>query len=71
MSLRRRMRISASRSKAPGTNSQEAVSSRLRLQSRKARQAAIASYAAEAAGTLMDLDIRLETAGIEHLLKTS
>ena len=36
----------------------------------KARQDAITAYAAEMAGTPLDLDTDLESAGIEHLVKT-
>jgi hypothetical protein len=42
----------------------------LREQSRKARHEAIASYATEMAGTKSDLNADIESAGIEHLLKT-
>jgi hypothetical protein len=37
---------------------------------RKARHQQIAAYAAEMAGTDLDLDPDLEATGIEHLLKT-
>ena len=40
-----------------------------RQQSPKARQDAIAAYAAEMAGTRLDLDASLESAAIEHLVK--
>jgi hypothetical protein len=36
---------------------------------RAARHAAIAAYAEEVAGTNLDLDGDLESAGIEHLVK--
>jgi hypothetical protein len=36
----------------------------------KVRHDAIAAYAAETAGTDLDLDAQLEVAGIEHLIKT-
>jgi len=42
----------------------------LRQQLRKARHEQIAAYAAEMAGTDLDLDPDLEAAGIEHLVKT-
>jgi hypothetical protein len=37
---------------------------------RKARHARVAAYAAEMAGTGLDLNPDLEAAGIEHLVKT-
>jgi hypothetical protein len=40
-----------------------------REQARKAKLNAIAKYAAEMAGTELDLDRELETAGIEHLTR--
>jgi hypothetical protein len=48
----------------------EAIDSWLRQQRRKARHAAISAYAAEVAGTDLDLDPKLELAGIEHLVET-
>jgi mRNA interferase MazF len=39
-------------------------------QLRKARHDAIAAYAAKTAGTDLDLDAKLEAAGIEHLITT-
>ena len=42
----------------------------LREQLRKARRVAIAKYAAEVAGTSVDLDAELESAAVEHLVKT-
>jgi hypothetical protein len=42
----------------------------LREQSRQDRHEAIAAYATEMAGTKLDLDPALESAGIELLLKT-
>jgi phage shock protein A len=47
----------------------EAIDSLLWQQIRKARHAAIASYAAEMSGTEKDLDTELESAGIDYLLK--
>jgi hypothetical protein len=41
-----------------------------REQARKARQEAIAAYAAENAGGTQDLDFDLESAGIEHLVNS-
>ena len=67
-----RLRIAAERSKVPATNlAREAIEFWLRQQSRKARHNEIAAFAAEAAGTSLDLDDELEAAGIEHLVTTS
>ena len=49
----------------------EAIDAWLREQARKARHDAIAAYAARMAGTDLDLECELESAGIEHLLKTA
>ena len=66
------LRIAAERSKVPATAlAREAIDFWLRQQLRKARHDAIAAYAAETAGTSLDLDAALETAGIEHLVKTA
>jgi predicted transcriptional regulator len=65
------LRIAAERSKVPATSlAREAIEFWLRQQSRKARHHAIAAFAAEAAGTSLDLDDELEAAGIEHLVTT-
>lgn len=64
------LRSAAERSKVPATVlAREAIDFWLREQFRKARHDAIAAFAAEAAGTSLDLDDDLEGAGIEHLLK--
>lgn len=66
-----RLRAEAERTRVPATTlAREAVDEWLRQQSRKARQAAITAYAAEIAGTPLDLDTDLESAGIEHLMET-
>ena len=66
-----RLRAEAERAQVPATTlAREAVEEWLRQQSRKARQDAIAAYAMEMAGTDLDLDTDLESAGIEHLVKT-
>jgi predicted transcriptional regulator len=66
-----RLRAEAERTQVPATTlARQAVDEWLRQQSRKARQDAIAAYAKEMAGTGLDLDIDLESAGIEHLVKT-
>ena len=65
------LRAEAERMQVPATTlAREAVDWWLRQQSRKARHEAIASYAAEMAGTRLDLDGDLESAAIEHLLNT-
>lgn len=65
------LRSVAERSKVPATTiAREAIDFWLRQQLRKARHDAIAAYAAELAGTALDLDSNLEAAGIEHLMAT-
>jgi len=65
------LRTEAERAQVPATAlAREAIDWWLRQQLRKARHGAIAAYAAEVAGTDLDLDSDLESAGIEHLLKT-
>jgi hypothetical protein len=60
----------AERTQVPATAlAREAIDLWLRQQSRKARHGAIAAYAEEIAGTSLDLDPNLESAGIEHLVK--
>lgn len=64
-----RLRAEAERTQVPATTlAREAVDEWLRQQSRKARLAAIAAYATEMAGTHLDLDADLESAGIEHMV---
>jgi hypothetical protein len=66
-----RLRAEAARTQVPATTlAREAVDEWLRQQSRKARHDAIAVYATEMAGTHLDLDTDLESAGIERLVKT-
>jgi hypothetical protein len=48
----------------------EAIDSSLRQQLRQERYDRIAAYAAEMAGTVLDLDPDLESAGIEYLAQT-
>ena len=65
------LRAEADRTQVPATTlAREAIDEWLRHQLRVARHAAIAAYAEEMAGTTADLDLELESAGIEHLLKT-
>jgi len=65
-----RLRAEAERTQVPATTlAREAVDGWLRQQSRKARQDAIMAYAAEMAGTHLDLDTDLESAGFEILVK--
>jgi hypothetical protein len=62
------LRAAAVRSKIPATTlAREAIDFWLRQQLRKARHDAIAAYAVEAAGTVLDLDADLEAAGVKHL----
>ena len=65
------LRAEAERTGVPATTlAREAVDWWLRQQVRKTRHDAIAVYATEMAGTHLDLDADLESAGIEHLVKT-
>ena len=63
------LRAEAERAQAPATAlAREAIELWLRQQLRKARHDRIAAYAAEMAGTDLDLDPDLEAVGIEHLI---
>ena len=65
------LRGEAERTQLPATTlARKAIDLWLRSQARKARHEAIAAYAAEMAGTDLDMDHDLESAGIEHLVKT-
>jgi hypothetical protein len=65
------LRAEAERAQVPATVlAREAIDWWLRQQLRKVRHDRIAAYAAEVAGTALDLDPELEAAGIEHLVKT-
>ena len=65
------LRAEAERAQTPATSlAREAIDQWLRNQMRKARHDAIAAYAAEMAGTNLDLDPELEPAGVEHLLNS-
>src|SRR5579864_3725793 len=65
------LRAEAERTQVPATTlAREAIVSWLSQQARKARREAIMAYAAEMAGTDLDLDHHLESAGIEHLVTT-
>jgi len=65
------LRAEAERAQVPATAlAREAIDWWLRQQLRKARHDQIAAYAAEMAGTELDLDPGFEAAGIEQLLKT-
>lgn len=65
------LRAEAERTQVPATSlAREAIDQYLKQQVRAARHAAIAAYAEHMAGTSADLDPDLESAGIEHLLKT-
>jgi hypothetical protein len=66
-----RLRTEAASSRVPATAiAREAIDFWLRQQLRKTRHEAIAAYAAETAGTALDLDPDLEAAGIDHLINT-
>ncbi len=66
-----RLRAAAERANVPATSlAREAIDVWLRRQWHKARHDAIAAFAAETAGTDLDLDPGLESAAIEHLVKT-
>lgn len=63
-----RLRAEAERTQVPATAlARDAIDLWLRQQLRNARHQAIAAYAEEVAGTDLDLDPVLESAGIEHL----
>jgi len=65
------LRAEAERAQVPATIlAREAIDSWLREQARRTRHDAIAAFAAEMAGTDLDLDRGLESAAIEHLIKT-
>ncbi len=62
------LRAEAERMQVPATTlAREAVDLWLRHQFKVARHEAIAAYAAETAGSRLDLDDDLESAAIEHL----
>ena len=64
------LRAEAERAQVPATTvAREAIESWLRHQARRTRHDAIAAYAAEMAGTALDIDRDLESAGVDHLLK--
>jgi hypothetical protein len=66
------LKAEAKRTGVPATTlAREAVDWWLRQQGRKARHDAIAAYAAEMAGTRLDLDTDLESVAIEHMLNAS
>jgi hypothetical protein len=65
------LRVAAERTNLPATTlAREAIETWLRSEARKARHNAIAAFAAEMAGTDLDLDTELESAAAEHLRKT-
>jgi len=65
------LRAEAVQTQVPATTlARDAIDLWLRNQLRAARHEAIAGYAEEMAGTNLDLDPGLESAGIEHLVKT-
>jgi len=65
------LRAEAERTRVPATTlARRAIDSWLRHRKKKARHEAISCYAAEMAGTKLDLDPEFERAGIELLVKT-
>ena len=67
----RHLKAEAERAQVPATIlAREAIDCWLRQQLRRARHEAIAGYAARFAGTQLDLNTDLESAGIDHLVKT-
>lgn len=65
------LRAEAQRSQVPATTlARQAIDLLLRRQLQKARHDAIAAYAAEMAGTALDLDSGLESAAVEQLVET-
>jgi hypothetical protein len=63
------LRAEAARAQVPATAlAREAIDSWLRERAKKARHDQIAGWAAEMAGTHLDLDPELEAAGIERLV---
>ena len=65
-----RLRVAAERSNIPATTlAREAIDIWLKQEMRRQRHDAIAAFAEEMAGSDLDLDKRLESAGLEHLLK--
>ena len=65
------LRAEAQRTKLPATTvARHAIDVWLRDRVRKATHDAMAAYAAEMAGTKFDLDRDLESAGVEHLIKS-
>jgi len=64
-----RLRTEAAAAKRPATIlAREAIESWLQQRRRLARRKAIMAYAAQYAGTRLDLDPELEKAGVEHLM---
>ena len=66
------LKAESERTRLPATTlAREAIDTWLKDQARRVRHDAIAAYAEEVAGTDRDLDRSLESAGIEHLIKTT
>jgi len=64
------LRAASERTKVPATAlAREAIDTWLREQARRVRHDAIVAYANQVAGTDLDLDPDLESAGIEQLVK--
>ena len=66
-----RLRAEAERTQVPATTlAREAIDMWLRQAARQARHEAIAAYADQMVGIDLDLDPYLESAAIDHLVKT-
>ncbi len=64
------LRAEAERAQVPATMiAREAIDTWLRDQARKSRHDSIAAYAMEVAGTDLDLDQEMESAGIAHVVR--
>ena len=67
----RNLREEAERSSRPATSlARQAIEVWLRRRQKIARHEAIAAFAAEHAGSPLDLDSELEAASVDHLLAT-
>ena len=65
------LRAEAERAQLPATTvAREAISTWLRARKKTARREAVMEYAARMAGTRFDLDLVLEAAAIEQLMRT-
>ena len=66
------LRVEAEQARVPATTlARKVIDQWLRVRKKRAKHEAIASYAAQAAGTEFDLDSALEAAGIDQLMNES